>query len=420
MYRFLRERKFIRIAGASVVTAFVLAGCAMNFHAPTSRGTSGFPTQITSAQLLDSINGVADSWAVVGGATSMDITATLHESGSIYYVVYNADPGPMTADQIKAAALGSTGGSLVNVGTLSVGSSMQSVSAAISGMADSTTYYVRIAAEGAIVGLYPDASTRSFTQVNPDQLVRTNIVPSIFNPAAGVRYMTYFPEAYYKESIQTYPLLIVLHGFEERAVTLGDDTDGNFETVVRGAPGLMRYIEDGTIPGVPMVVIQTRCPQYVPGGGGGCWNWSNSVAMIDEVLEDAKANLRIDVNRIYISGLSTGGAGAVKYAKAYPSKIAAVAPIAMPAESINCGALSNIPFWFFHNESDPTQPSANSVAARDDLLACPSTHTPKLTRYAGSTSHNAWKKTYDLTGGAEMVGDDPYSNLYTWLLSHSK
>lgn len=363
---------------------------------------------------------LVETYGILSGATSIDLRVNLEETGDVHYAIYNADPGVMTASAVRSAAVGALGGSLVANGSAAITTANSNLTELITSLPDATTYYVRVIPEGSTLGLFPDTSVRSFTAVLPDKLARVDVTSVTFNAGQEIRYGVYRPEAYYKESSNTYPTIIALQGWGEVASSSGADTDAAFETTMRTSSGLLREIEDGDIVDLPFIVLQPKCPNY---GGTNCWNWAGATGMIDELFEHAKANMRIDLTRVYITGLSTGGAGAVNYAKAYPAKIAAVAPIAMVSETISCGSLAALPFWFFHNINDTTQNSNNSVTARNDLVACPSVVAPKLTRYTDCVSgscHNSWTKTYTMVGGTVQAGDDAFGNVFDWFLTHTK
>jgi poly(3-hydroxybutyrate) depolymerase len=62
-----------------------------------------------------------------------------------------------------------------------------------------------------------------------------------------------------------------------------------------------------------------------------------------KVLDSVETSLRIDVNRIYLTGFSMGGYGTWETAIAYPDVFAAIAPICGISDIANARRLENIP-----------------------------------------------------------------------------
>ena len=133
--------------------------------------------------------------------------------------------------------------------------------------------------------------------------------------------------------------------------------------------------------------------------------------LVDEILEKVKTLYRVDPNRIYITGLSMGGAGAWTYTLHYPQKLAASIPIAgWPDGTDPCTiATNNVAVWAFQGEYDG---GASIQGLVDNINTCnPAPNPPaRATIYAG-VGHDAWTETYDNTGPG--IAPD---NIYSWLL----
>lgn len=125
----------------------------------------------------------------------------------------------------------------------------------------------------------------------------------------------------------------------------------------------------------------------------GCWNWfkpsqqqrgrgeaATLAAMIREVTELR----RVDASRVYVAGLSAGGAMAAAFAAAYPDRIAAVGvhsglaagaardlPSALGAMKGQGGAQAQVlrtPAIVFHGDADPTVHARNGEALFASVL----------------------------------------------------
>lgn len=92
-----------------------------------------------------------------------------------------------------------------------------------------------------------------------------------------------------------------------------------------------------------------------------------------DVLADVKKRFNIDENRIYLTGLSMGGGGALWLGLTRPDIWAAIAPVcpAPPSGTIDLAVNAlNFPVHFFHGDADPVVPVAGTrkwVADMQDI-----------------------------------------------------
>ena len=129
-----------------------------------------------------------------------------------------------------------------------------------------------------------------------------------------------------------------------------------------------------------------------------------------------KTYLRIDLTRVYLTGLSLGGGGTWTYSQdaILGQKLAAVAPICGSSNSVlkacNFG-LTNLPVWAFHGDADGTVNVNKSISMVNAINACSPAPNPlaKLTIYPG-VAHNSWDRAY-LTDNSLHT-----PNLYQWLM----
>lgn len=70
-----------------------------------------------------------------------------------------------------------------------------------------------------------------------------------------------------------------------------------------------------------------------------------------------ESGLAVDVNRIYITGLSMGGMGTWKAISKFPSLFAAAMPICGAGDPFAVRAAKNVPVWAFHAADDPVVPA---------------------------------------------------------------
>lgn len=200
-------------------------------------------------------------------------------------------------------------------------------------------------------------------------------------------YLLYLPDDYEK-SDETLPLVLFLHGSGER---------GNSLDAVKSI-GLPRNIEAGEQ--FPFIVIAPQCPLNT--------NWEHHLSTLKQLVDTLCKSHRVDTSRLYLTGLSMGGAGTWSLASEYPNIFAAILPICgrnrrelnYPERLEN---LVDTPVWCFHGDADSVVPVESSYYLTDHLKAYGGN--PKLTIYEG-VDHDSWTQTYN----------NP--DIYEWLLSH--
>jgi hypothetical protein len=130
---------------------------------------------------------------------------------------------------------------------------------------------------------------------------------------------------------------------------------------------------------------------------------SQVLSLIDTLLE--RDSLKIDKNRIYVTGFSLGGEGAFDIITRAPDLFAAAIPICGIADTGKAQLMKNTPLWIFHGSDDDINDVTYSRIIVDALIKIG--RTPKYTEYKGY-NHSVWSKAYN----------EP--ELLPWLFSHDK
>src|SRR5258708_28312919 len=130
------------------------------------------------------------------------------------------------------------------------------------------------------------------------------------------RYQVYVPAAY-AESARRWPVILFLHGAGERG------SDGLLQTNV-GLPMALRKAS-GHYPAIVII------PQL---SSDSLWVGTSAQPAM-AALDQPGGEFRPDPDRIYLTGLATGGNGTWNLAYQYPDRFAAIAPI--------CGFITPIP-----------------------------------------------------------------------------
>lgn len=194
------------------------------------------------------------------------------------------------------------------------------------------------------------------------------------------KYITYLPKKHNKA--QQYPLLIFLHGAPQR----GD----NFEKLKQVA--LPFEIEKNNLK-IDMIVVAPLCPITD--------TWEPE--KIYQVFVDVYKNYPIDLKKIYLTGFSMGGFGAIKFAKEYSKLLAAIAPVCSGGSKYVAPEIKDIPFWFFHGKQDKIIGYEKTEELFKELQKLNAD--VKLTTYE-DLGHEIWNETYK------------NEELYQWFLSH--
>lgn len=222
-------------------------------------------------------------------------------------------------------------------------------------------------------------------------------------------YYVYMPSGYDKTEESFYPVLIFLHGSGEKG---NSETDANtLNLVLHNGPPKM--ITKGTWhPVYPMLVFSPQCHD-------GGWQAQKVKSFVDYILATYKVNVR----RIYLTGLSMGGYGCFQYIGTMGdnSTIAAVVPICGGGNTNQAQNFVNIPVWAFHGEDDSTVLPEKSIDMIEAINATGPIEQARITLYPG-IGHNSWDFTYEGTGmGKEDSEYDSFNEtIYSWMFRHQK
>jgi poly(3-hydroxybutyrate) depolymerase len=258
--------------------------------------------------------------------------------------------------------------------------------------------------------------TAAFSQ----QVAKSFAYPA--SPDGVIGFLEFRPSDY---GTQKHPLIIFLHGIGER----GNGTSQINSVAANAIPkfcaagATMRFTVGGLTSS--FVVLS---PQLSTGYG----SWPPFY--IKELIKYAKANLQIDTNRIYITGLSLGGGGIwraiTETVDGFDGTIAAAAPVCGTQEETDANvcatiAANQLPVWAFHCMDDGTVGVGCTQHAEILMSWCAGINPAgKFTYYQSGGHGGAWTNAYDtghitrtVNGGASFTANP---NLYEWFLSHSR
>jgi len=198
---------------------------------------------------------------------------------------------------------------------------------------------------------------------------------TIFNDMQ-FQYVIYLPLNFSPE--QRYPFILFLHGAGER----GNDN--------------IKPAQVGLIPAAqqnptfyPAIITIPQIPNGMDWGPKD--GLKIAMSALEETLTEFKTQIELD--RLYLTGLSMGGYGTFTLASLFPKKFAAIAPICAP---YTCNERTNkilsIPMWVFHGANDDI---VDVIYSRDivDFLKKSGANEVKYTEYEG-VDHKSWERAY--------------------------
>ncbi len=183
------------------------------------------------------------------------------------------------------------------------------------------------------------------------------------------------------DAAKSYPLIVFLHGSGER----GND---NVAQLNNRASGALQLVSAENQAAYPCFML---APQASAGAGDGDDGWNlDSLGQVMRVIEKMQKQYSIDRNRIYVTGVSMGGAATWAIVVQYPTVFAA----AVPMSGWGAGSYARIvglPLWAFHAVDDDQVPVILTDKAVDAVRALGGK--VLYTRYA-SGGHGIWPTAY--------------------------
>ncbi len=196
--------------------------------------------------------------------------------------------------------------------------------------------------------------------------------------------VTYVPRGYTAD--REWPCIVFLHG-------RGESGRDGLKQVAQGLGQAILWDQERW----PFIVIMPQKPE-----AGAMWEDYADAVMA--ALQEARRELRIDPDRIALTGLSQGGHGTWTIGAAFPDVWSALVPICgFPGRSFGPGsearqaaerlapAIAHLPVWAFHGESDRVVPAEQTRVMIEALESAGAK--PRATYYAG-VDHNCWDKAY--------------------------
>lgn len=238
---------------------------------------------------------------------------------------------------------------------------------------------------------------------------------------SNIKFYEFLPSGY-TESNDKFPLILFLHGVGEKGDGSNNPATGYPKVLQAGIPRLlstgatMTFIDPVTSGSTSFIVLAPQLPNSRDG-------WTNDY--IDTMLDYAENNLKVNINKVYLTGLSMGSIGTNGYittSLANAQRIAAASSAAFILNTVSsvCNTISSadLPVWSFIS-TDDTAFSGNLTIGpfTDSINACNTGRTTPLaikTLYTG-LGHNSWDNAYSI----DHTIQSPL-NMYEWFLQFSR
>lgn len=212
----------------------------------------------------------------------------------------------------------------------------------------------------------------------------------------------------YNQTTEKYPLLMFIPGG-------GQFGNGSIDLPLLLKDGPAELVDEKRFPGTftvngksfSFIVFTPQCISHP------------SIENINDCIEYAKKNFRIDESRIYLSGLSIGGVESSNLAAEIPSTFAAMVPMAGVfvdyASTDKCQkmAAANLPVWAFHSQDDPLINVSVPKGFVAKLTSFNPLVAPKLTIWPNG-GHDAWSR------AVEPSYKENGLNIYEWMLQYHR
>lgn len=180
------------------------------------------------------------------------------------------------------------------------------------------------------------------------------------------------------------PLIVFLHGRSLSGVDIN--------RVKRY--GALKGVEKG---------LDIRAYLVAPQLPSGPWVAGN----VNEIVDYMVKNYKIDESRIYVTGMSLGSYGTMKYVGEYPDRVAAAISICGGGDVNDACNLAKVPIKVIHGDKDFIVPLSESKKIVNAVKKC-NTNAPIELEVIKGGNHGSVEDLYR------------HQELYDWLLKHKK
>jgi predicted peptidase len=332
---------------------------------------------------------------VAFGAVSVDLNVQCDRSAKIHYIVATADLN-LTAEEVIAYSKTPNTVEIRYAGSFDAldGNTTRKT---LIGLYENRQYYTYLVAQNTFDTVYQQTvETIDFkTYYRQDT---SEFHSDIEN--REVTYLIYRPEAALKYPELTHPICYFLAS-ESELPTVKKPVN-----LFRNG-SIPEYLNKGN--NVDMMVVSVQPEEEE-------WN----TGLIDEAIQHGNATYPVNLKKVYLTGMSSGGFGCWNYAVEYPGKVTAIVPISGGGQTAKACLLSDTNVWGFHNQKDNVVAATKTTSMILAIDECPPSQEVKQFLFP-DTGHDCWRRVYDQnhsdwskSPGTERV------DIYAWMLSKTK
>ncbi len=172
-----------------------------------------------------------------------------------------------------------------------------------------------------------------------------------------------FPKSYSNPDSagKKYPIMVFYHGAGEPGCNSNGGVYNNERQLTHGGKLFRDRVDNGSFDGFlfyPQVNSGSSCSS-----SWGTAPFSPYYNLVLRSLDSLAKYARMDIDRVFVDGLSNGGATAWSMTAEYPRSVAAAAPSAAATGSTNFADFAAIPIWFASGalDTNPNQAFSESV-----------------------------------------------------------
>jgi hypothetical protein len=155
-----------------------------------------------------------------------------------------------------------------------------------------------------------------------------------------------------------YPVMLFMHGAGEVGCPSNGGIYNNEKQLTHGGQLFRDYVDQNKFDGYLLY------PQLVAADNG-CWGeWASGYSRyntIITIIDSLAKYARLDIDRVFVDGLSGGGVATWRFAENYPTRIAKIAPTSAAGLILDYQAFVHIPVWLATGGKD-TNPSPEMAA----------------------------------------------------------
>jgi dienelactone hydrolase len=154
-----------------------------------------------------------------------------------------------------------------------------------------------------------------------------------------------------------YPLMLFFHGAGEPGCSTNGGIYNNEKQLLHGGKLFMDRVDSNLFDGFllyPQAVVTADCSNF--------WGTAYDNVIL-ATLDSLIKYTRVDIDRVFVNGLSDGGRTTWRFARTFPQRVARVAPSAMSAMTTNLSSMIHIPVWFASGgrDSNPSPAQAQET-----------------------------------------------------------